>query len=311
MVPYAKQNINNIHKEYFMSGEIYKEELSFIKNLPRDGRIITYGLFGNAVDYGGNQITKMYFAREDWEVLDYHNRNLYNTKIHSSDSFGNSETLFSKSPIELYNYFRIGGYKYLFTNACHPAGNFIARLLYPTYAKPIYQNQQNSCLVIFIVNDTNYAEKISVLEKIDNSADNSVYNSTGGYRYFAVNSHYSTPKNLKYPKTPIEPVKLEFERLNPTEIIIHGAFEDNGWVSFKETYWPRWKAYTGNYELPIYADNYEQILISTKKGDRILLKYSILPIERIFGIISIFGFLSIAILLLALTKKETNSQSQI
>ena len=30
-IPYAKQNINNIHKEYFAGGDVYREEIEFIK----------------------------------------------------------------------------------------------------------------------------------------------------------------------------------------------------------------------------------------------------------------------------------------
>ena len=47
------------------SGLVYSQELEFIKNLPNDGRILTYGLFNNAVDFGGNYLTKKYFSRDE------------------------------------------------------------------------------------------------------------------------------------------------------------------------------------------------------------------------------------------------------
>ncbi|MDP3765414.1 MAG: hypothetical protein Q8R04_02785, partial [Nanoarchaeota archaeon] len=70
--PYAMQNINNIHKEPFMSGNVYTEELNFIRQLPIDGRIMTYGVFNNAIDFGSNQLTGRYFSREEREELIYH-----------------------------------------------------------------------------------------------------------------------------------------------------------------------------------------------------------------------------------------------
>lgn len=298
-VPYAKQNINNIHQEFFMGGNIYKDEMNFIKLLPKDGRIITYGLFGNAIDYGGSQLTGRYFAREDWEVLEYHNRNIYNTKIHSSHSFGLADFVFNKSSLELYNYLKLGGYKYIFANVCHPAGNFIANSLYPDFAQPIYQNSQTNCLVVFVVNNVSYIEKVNVLRNVDED----IYKGRDGYKYFAINKHYDFA-DAPYSSNATEPIGLNFARDKATEVKIYGNFNDNGWVSFKETYWPRWKAYMNDKEVPIYVDNNEQILIRTIKGDSIVLKYSILPIEKTFGILSLIGFVSFSIFLLLLLKKS-------
>ena len=45
-----------------------------------------------------------------------------------------------------------------------------------------------------------------------------------------------------------------------------------------------------NNEVPIYADNNEQILIRTVKGNSLLLKYSILPIEKILVFYRLLDF---------------------
>ncbi|MEK6943337.1 MAG: hypothetical protein AABX00_04710 [Nanoarchaeota archaeon] len=299
-VPYAKDNLSNIHREFFMSGTVYQDEMNFISLLPKDGRIITYGVFGNAIDYGGNQLTGRYFSREDWEVFEYHNRNIYNTKIHSANSFGQADIVFNKSAVELHNYLRLGGYGYIFANVCHPAGNFIASRLYPDFSRVIYQNQQNKCMVIFTVNGVNYIEKVNILKDVNDD----VYKSRDGYKYFTLNKHYDFGDDIPYSTKAAEPAGLNFTRDKPAEVKIYGNFNDNEWVSFKETYWPRWKAYMNNNEVPIYADNNEQILIRTVKGNSLLLKYSILPIEKNFGILSAIGFLGLSVFLLLLLKKQ-------
>ena len=159
--PYAMQNISNIHKEMFMSGNVYNNELGFIRQLPVDGRIITYGLFANAVDFGSNQLTGRYFSRDEREELAYSNRNLYVTKVHEANSFGDLNLLQPKSGIELSNYLRLGGYKYLFLNVCHPSGNLVLNKVYPDFSYPIYQND---CMVFMVVNGSNYAEKVDLVE---------------------------------------------------------------------------------------------------------------------------------------------------
>ncbi|MEK6950051.1 MAG: hypothetical protein AABX34_07545, partial [Nanoarchaeota archaeon] len=297
--PYARENINNIHKEFFMSGTVYEDELNFIRLLPKDGRIITYGVFGNAIDYGGNQLTGRYFSREDWEVLNYHSRNIYNTKIHSANSFGQADFVFNKSSLELYNYLRLGGYKYIFANVCHPAGSFIASSLYPDFAKAVYQNPQNKCMIILAVNGVNYIEKVNVLRSVDDD----VYKGKDGYRYFTLSKYYDFANKVPYSGNASEPVGLDFARDTAAEVKIYGNFSDNEWVSFKETYWPRWKAYMNSNEVPIYADNNEQILVRTIKGGNILFRYSVLPIEKAFGILSLMGFLGLGALLVVLLKK--------
>src|SRR3989338_4819608 len=137
-IPYAKQNITNIHQEKFASGEIYKSEIEFTKRLPIDGRIMTYGLFSNAVEYGMSRLTERYFSRNERIELAI-DRNIF-PKIHGQNSFGEPTVILTKDGEELSNYLRVGGYKYLFINIQHPIGNYVLSQVYPNYSYPIYQN---------------------------------------------------------------------------------------------------------------------------------------------------------------------------
>src|SRR3989338_718617 len=109
-IPYAKQNLINIHQEKFASGEIYKSEIEFTKRLPIDGRIMTYGLFSNAVEYGMSRLTERYFSRNERIELAI-DRNIF-PKIHGQNSFGEPTVILTKDGEELSNYLRVGGYKY-------------------------------------------------------------------------------------------------------------------------------------------------------------------------------------------------------
>ena len=298
MAPYAKDNIKNIHGEMIMSEQVMPEELDFIRQLPIDGRIMDYGLFNNAIDFGFSQLTGRYFSREEREELLYHIKNIY-FKVHGPHSFGMEEFVLNKTGIEFYNYLRLGGYKYVFANICHPMGNFITRNIYPDYSSPIYQND---CMVIFVINNTNYAEKIDIVKEVDEDT----YRKIGGYRHDAIRPGYSYESSIIFPEYPKEPQGLEFERVAPTKVIIYGNFDDGEWIIFKERFWPRWKASMGESQVRIYPDNFEQMLIRTAKGDSITLDYSVLPIEKVFGIISFIGILGFGlILLLALRKNRT------
>jgi hypothetical protein len=88
---------------------------------------------------------------------------------------------------------------------------------------------------------------------------------------------------------------------------------DKEWVLFKERYWPRWKAYMEGREVPVIASNHESILIKTIKGSSIMLEYAILPNEKIFGAVSLIGFLALIIFFLILlheaVKEKTNGPS--
>lgn len=294
--PYAIQNINNVHKEMFMSGTVYQSELEFIRQLPIDGRIMTYGVFNNVIDFGSNQLTGRYFAREEHEELRYHNRNIY-FKVHGPQSFGQEEYVLKEPKEYISNLLRLGGYKYVFMNICHPMGNFIVNKIYPDYSSPIYQNQ---CLTFFVMNKTNYAEKVDLAENLSDET----YNRKDGYKYTAISKNYNYElSNFKFTSDPKEPEPLQFERVSATKVKIFGEFSDNEWVLFKERYWPRWKAYIGGKEAQIFSDEHEQILIRTIKGNGIVMEYLVLPIEKIFGILSIIGFLGFGLILLFLFKK--------
>ena len=118
MLPYAKQNMESIHQEEMISGKYFSNEINFVKSLPQDGRIITYGVFANAVDTGMASLTGHYFSR--FHLTEYaRSRSIY-SKIHSPHSFGQSDELLSMTGIELSNYLRLGGYKYVFVFAGHP-----------------------------------------------------------------------------------------------------------------------------------------------------------------------------------------------
>jgi len=287
-IPYARQNITNVHKEYFASGEVYKEELDFIKKLPMDGRIMTYGLFSNAVDFGSNYLTDRYFSRNERTEFNIE-RNLFE-KVHGQNSFGDPNLILSKSGTELSNYLILGGYKYLFVNGCHPIGNYVVSVLYPNFTYPIYQN---NCLLFLVVNNTNYAEKVDLVKKVPDEA----YMQKNGYKYIALSPYYSFGENLDFKETPKTPEALKFQRLSPTEVQIFGNFEDNDFVVFKEEYFPRWKAYMDNKEIPVLVNNNNMILIKTGKGSSILLKYVVLFKEKIFGALSFIAYLGLIVLI--------------
>ncbi|MBS3105505.1 hypothetical protein J4234_04565 [Candidatus Woesearchaeota archaeon] len=294
-IPYAKQNINNIHKEYFAGGDVYREEIEFIKKLPADGRILTYGLFNNAVDFGGNYLTKGYFSRnERYELV------LVRTpfeKVHGQNSFGDAEIILNKSGTELSNYLIIGGYKYLFINACHPIGNYVVSVLYPNFTYPIYQN---GCLLFLIVNNTNYIEKAELAK----NAPDGIYKQKDGYKYITLSTYYNFDRNLNFRETPKKPEALKFQRPSPTEIQISGNFEKDDFVVFKEQYFARWKAYMNNKEVPVMTTAQEMVLIKTDKGNNILLKYMVLPKEKIFGVLSLIAHLGLIILFIYLLRQS-------
>ncbi|MBI1935308.1 hypothetical protein HYS31_02605 [Candidatus Woesearchaeota archaeon] len=300
-LPHARENLANIHREQFASGEIYKNELDFIKKLPNDGRIMTYGLFANAIDFGAPRLTGKYFSRDEREELASFDRNAY-AKIHGQNSFGDQNYVLSKPGVEIANYLILGGYKYVFTNACHPVGNYVALNIYPNFSHPIYQNE---CFVILLVNKANYAEKID----LSSSADDETYRKNSGYKYVTIGNYYNFDlAGINYSNDPKEPESLRFERETPTKVRIFGDFDANGWVVFKERHFPRWKAYMDGKEVPVFSTNHELILIKTIKGSSILLEYKILGREKIFGIVSLAGFVGFIILLLVLLKREIPKQ---
>tara|TARA_Y100000310_G_scaffold342995_1_gene448649 strand:+ start:14550 stop:17093 length:2544 start_codon:yes stop_codon:yes gene_type:complete len=299
-LPYSMQNINNIHRETFASGTGMQQELDFIRQLPVDGRIMTYGLFNNAIDFGSNSLTGRYFSREEREELIYHIRNIYYL-VHGPQSFGQEEYVLNKSNEYLSNLLRLGGYKYIFANLCHPMGNFILNKIYPDYSYPIYQNQQNQCLAVFAINGTSYAEKIDLAEDVNEE----IYNRKDGYKYTTISRNYDYDlSDFELTSAPKDPEPLEFERLSDTKIRIYGDFEENEWILFKERYWPRWKAYVDGKEVPIFPDEFEQILVKTVKGNEIILEYSVARAERTFGILSVIGFFGLSVLLLYLLRKK-------
>jgi len=289
MAPIVKKNIENIHREEIIAGNSFKQEINFVKNLPNDGRIITYGLFSSAVDPAMASLTDKYFSR-DLLTTNPRSRGVYN-KIHSTNAWGQEDYVLNKSGTELSNYLKIGGYKYIFANVCHPVGNFIVKNLYPQFTYPIYQNQ---CLMFFIVNNTNYVEKISILKDVDEEE----YKIKEGFKYYALSKHFNFGDEIPYSQSAITPEALNFERISPVEVRIHGDFDNDEWVVFKENYFPRWKAYIDDKELPILATNQNSVLIRTAKGTMITLKYMVLPIERFFGIISLLSTLVFLIIII-------------
>ncbi len=288
MAPLAKRNIENIHQERIISGDVLSQEIDFIGNLPVDGRVITYGLYSNAIDPAMAFLTGRYFSR-NLLTTNPRSRGVY-AKIHGTNAFGQEDFVLNKSAAEVYNYLRIGGYKYIFADICHPAGAFIAQKLYPDFSAPLYQNQ---CLVFLGINGSNYAEKVSVLEEVDEEA----YKTPEGYKYFALSPHFDFGEGMPYSKEASEPEPLEFRRIKPTEVSIYGNFENNDWVVFKEDYFGRWKAYMDGKEIPVFATNHNSILLRTIRGRLITLEYRVLPVERIIGALS---FISALVILIAL-----------
>ncbi|MBW2976427.1 hypothetical protein KY347_03200 [Candidatus Woesearchaeota archaeon] len=297
-LPLAKQNIENIHREEFISGKSFESEINVAKNLPKDGRIITYGLFANAIDPGMASLTGRYFSR--YHLTEYaRSRSIY-WKIHGTNSFGQEDFVLNKSAIEMSNYLKMGGYKYIFANICHPIGNFIAQILYPKFAQVIYQSQ-NQCFVFLVVNNTSYAEKVSILKDFDEE----VYKNEEGFKYYSLSKHFNFGNDIPYSEDAIKPEALNFERISPVEVKIYGDFNNDEWVVFKEDYFSRWKAYMDGKEVPILATNHNLILTKTIEGNGIKLKYSVLPLERFIGSVSLIAaLLLLAIFLIFLRKWE-------
>ena len=295
-IPYAKQNITNIHQEKFASGEIYKSEIEFAKQLPVDGRIMTYGLFSNAVEYGMSRLTERYFSRNERIELAI-DRNIF-PKIHGQHSFGEPTVILTKNGQELSNYLIMGGYKYLFMNIQHPIGNYVLFQIYPNYSYPIYQNGP---FVFLITNKSNYAEKVDLVKSLPED----IYRQKDGHRFITVSDNYNFDiDSLKFADNPREPEPIPFERISPTRVKISGSFNDNEYVVFKELYFSRWKASMNGKEIPVMANNHDLILIKTIKGSEILLDYSVAKKEKIFGMLSLAGLLGLSIVLLILLIKE-------
>ena len=323
-LPTAKQNLSNIHREAFASGLVYSQELEFIKNLPNDGRILTYGLFNNAVDFGGNYLTKKYFSRDEKDMMNVQRR-LFE-KVHGQHSFGDPDIVLTKKGQELANYLSLGGYKYLFLNAAHPIGQHIMLELSPSFASKIFQNlpleyanrtkedfatpiYQNGPLLFLVVNNTHYAEKVDIVSKLP--AD--VYMTEKGYWYTSTGPYYKNLQNprFKYSQDPQQPTPLRFQRSSPTEVHIFGNFEENDAIVFKEQYFPRWRAYMGNTEIPVFPTNFEMILIQASKGNEIVLRYEVLFKEKIFGITSLIATLLVSFMLLFLLRGAAKPENEL
>ena len=178
----------------------------------------------------------------------------------------------------------------MFLNVCHPSGSLAAKKVYPNFSYPIYQNQ---CMVFLAVNGSNYAEKVNVVSEEESLEKK---NKPDGYLYASINERYEYAQSLGAKVKNPEPLSLE--RPEPSLAIIKGNFKNDDWVVFKEQYFPRWKAYIGGKEVPVMATNNDLILIKAAEGDRITLKNSLLPIEKISGFASSLGILLFLIFLI-------------
>ena len=294
-IPYASQHIKNLHRESFMGGDIYKSEIEFLNQIPIDGRIMTYGLYSNVIDYGIGYFSGRYGLRNEQAAISVEG-GIYE-KIHSQHSFGDPVKVPSRSAVELSNYFRLGGYKYLFMNVQHPIGNYVLSQVYPNFTYPIYQNGP---MVFLVVNNTNYVEKIDLVRDVNEET----YKEPGGYKYKTVSAYFDLEYgDIDFKEIPREPEPLRFERLSNSKVMIFGNFSDGEIVVFKEQYFVRWKAYMNNQEVPVFTGNHELILIKTIDGDNILLEYSPLRKEKIIGISSLIGFLGFFVLFVFLLKQ--------
>ena len=117
-----------------------------------------------------------------------------------------------------------------------------------------------------------------------------------GYKYVTVSSlkrfDFANPqKSLEYAenKEPMEPKPLSFNRINPQLVEIHGNFNGGEWVVFKEEFFPRWKAYMNNMEIPVYPTNFNMIAVRAVKGNVITLKYDIVKKEKMFSLASLIA----------------------
>ncbi len=293
-LPLVEQNLNNIHGESMISGQNYREEIEFIKTLPIDGRIMTYGYYGNAVDPGMAILTGKYFSRYEFKQFDT-SKKLYE-EIHSSHSWGDPEYVQRFSDVELANKLRIGGYKYLFINVCYPTGQIVATKMYPNHSTAIYQNQ---CNVILILNQTAYAEKVNMVS--DEEIKQRV-KEEGGFVFQAITNEYPW---YQYDGGKTQNVKafspVEFKRLSAGKIELHGDFKEGEWVVFKEQYSPRWKALMENMPLEVMSTTHYLIAIKAGSGKTIVLEDVPLPIERIaagISLVAILGFLGALCLLI-------------
>lgn len=286
---YVRQNLSSIHAESVISGQNFRNEIELIRQIPVDGRFITYGMYSNAVDMAMASLTGRYFSRYGFLQWDFGDDNLY-MKVHGLNSFGEIDRVEKLSGNELASYLRLGGYKYVFLNACMPVGSAVLNKLLPSNAFPIYQNPGYKCHVFLEVNNTNYAEKVDIVGQIDEK----MYNSPDGYRYIGISANrklYDFGNNdvSYYSDIPNIPEPLSFERPSFNLVNIRGNFEKDGWVVFKEEYFPRWKAYMNGKEVPLLATNYRMMLIKTDEGNSITLQYSLQPKEKFAAVLSLIA----------------------
>ncbi len=198
---YVKINISNVHSSSIISGNVFPDLIQAINQVPIDGRFITYGMFSNEVDAGIASVTGRYFTRYQYNLWSAKN-NLYE-KVHTQHSFGDFPNLPSLSGTELRNYWDLGGYRYVLFNACHPIGNLVFQKTYPNQTQPLFQSQQNQCLIISRVNNVSYAEKVSVIPNVSEE----VYAQEGGSIYFTLSDlpRYSFGRNEALKGAPSEP----------------------------------------------------------------------------------------------------------
>jgi hypothetical protein len=290
-LPVAKENLQNVHAETIIGGESFKNEIEFISALPYDGRIITYGLFANAIDPALASHTDHWFSR--FHLTQYaRSRSVYAT-IHESHSFGENIRLPAMSGEEISNHLKLGGYKYVFMDARHPVSGFVIQQLYPNYTYPIYQN---NALVILTVNGTAYAETVNVVEELPEE----IYKEKGGYGFVKIGDYYQYAHAPTYSQTPIVPRELGFERKSPTKISINGPFEEGEFVVFKETYSPRWKATVKGEEVPTFATSHNLLLIQAQSGTSIELLYEPIAAEKTIGMLSFLGAFGAIVLFILL-----------
>ncbi len=302
---YASINMANIHSSSVISKNTLSQEIAFIETLPLDGRFITYGLFSNEMDAGIAAVTGKYFTRYQYNLWTS-THNIYG-KVHTQHSFGEFPELEGLTGTELKNYWILGGYKYLFLNVCHPVGNTILQKTYPNHIQPLYQNQQNQCLIIAKVNDSEYVTTATIQKNLNESA----YAQPFGYRYYSLSSLPRYEIDVESALSGVEndanlipePRALQFKRENPQYVIIEGGFKEGDWVNFKEEYFFRWKAFINGEEQQIYPSNFNMILIKvTQPGNTIELIYQILPIEKFFNTVSLIATIACAALFLLLLR---------
>ncbi len=290
---YVRQNLEGIHSESIIAGETFKDEISLISRLPNDGRIMTFGMYSNAVDMAMASLTNHYFSRYgflQWNLED----NIYYRLTHLN-SFGAMDALQPLEGNELANYLRLGGYKYVFANICHPSGAIVVGKIFPANSVGIYQNQNERCMVILSVTNSSYSEKVDLVKEVDEKN----YNSSDGYKYMTISRNKKVYNfdigqySNYFVNEPRVPEPLQLKRLSPEKVEIYGNFDDSGWVVFKEELFPRWKAYMDGKEVPLLATNNRMMLIKTINGSQITLEYSLLPKEMTAGILSLAAVLGL------------------